>query len=143
MQSVVASDSRLLNRRPARLVIAALVLGLTGLAFVVAAAILIYGTQVNTPPVALFFAAVAAVLVVIAVLHFVAARGIWSHHPLAGVLGIVISLLATALSGSIWFDQFTHSEDAWRVATPYLVTALSYAACLVSLLTSGLAFEER
>ncbi len=137
----MASDSKDLDRLPVRLILATIVLGLTGLAFVVAAAILIYGTQVNTAPVAQLFGTVAAVLLAIAVLHLVAVRGIWSRARWAALLGIVISLAGTAIPAYISFDQLTHSEDPLRHAGPYLAAALMYAVCLISLLSSGRDFR--
>lgn len=119
------------------------VLGLTGLVFVVVAGFLIYGTQVNQPPVAQLFGTIGAVLLGIAVLHFVTVRGIWSGARWAALIGIVISLVGTAIPAYIWFDQFTHSEDAVRVSAPYFATALLYAACLIALLSSSRAFNHK
>jgi hypothetical protein len=141
MNSDTASDSVDLERRPARLVVATIVLGLTGLAFLAAAAVLIYAMQVNAPPVALLFGVIAAVLLAIAVLHFVAVRGIWLRVWWAALLGIVISLVGTAIPAYIAFDQLTHSDDP-RYGAPYLVTAVLYAVCLLSLLSIGKAFRH-
>ena len=131
-----ADDSRSAAKRPARVVVGATVLALTGAAFSVAAAVLIYGTLVNAPAVAQLFGTFAAVLIAIAVLHVVAVRGIWAQRTWAALLGIVISSAGTAISGYIWLDQLTHSDDPLRVSAPYFVTALLYAVCLVSLVTS-------
>lgn len=137
----MASDSLDLRRRPARLVVATIVLGLTGLAFVAAAAVLIYGTQVTAPPVALLFGGIAVVLLAIAVLHFVAVRGIWLRVRWAARLGIVISLAGTVIPAYISLDQLTHSDDP-RYGAPYLVIAVLYAGCLLSLLIDRKAFGD-
>jgi len=142
MNGAAASDALDVRRRPARLVVATIVLGLTGVAFLAAAVILIYGTQVNSPSVAQMFATVAVVLLAIAVVQFVIVRGIWSGARRAALLGMVIALIGVAISAYVWFDQFTHSQEALQISSPFLVTALLYAVCLISLLTSGQAFTK-
>ena len=77
MVSMVSINGRPIVRRPSRHVLAAFVLSLTGACFALAAVAMFYATQVNAPSVAQFFATVAAVLLAIAILHFVAVRGIW------------------------------------------------------------------
>jgi hypothetical protein len=140
--SSLSDNSHPVAQHPARLVIAVSVLALTGAAFCVAAVNLICGTLVNAPAVAQLFATVAAVLLAVAVLHFVVVRGIWAHRAWAALLGILISFAATFVSGYIWFDQLTHSDDALRVSAPYFVTALLYAVCLVLLVTSVASFRK-
>lgn len=59
---------------------------------------------------------------------------------LAALLGIAISLVGTAIPAYIAFDQLTHSDDP-RYGAPYLVIAVLYGVCLLSLLSIGKAFN--
>lgn len=143
-----AVPSGTIGRRPARVKLAAGMLGLGGLGFVFLGAALAIGAMMQTAPeltgpVTWLFLSIAGGLALLGILALSAAAGVWARRRWGALLGIVLALGGVLLTAFVSYATASNSPMSIRDGALYVIAAVICATCLWALLTTGAWFATR